>query len=102
MSGGDIRNAVLKAAMAAAAEPGSDALKAIHQRHFEEGMSEVLAAKRVMRQSLMNAPPPSAVAGQDLRQRVVEPGPLTPTLVMVTSILALLLAIVAVILALAR
>jgi SpoVK/Ycf46/Vps4 family AAA+-type ATPase len=56
-SGGDIRNAVLKAAMAAAAAPGDDAFKAIHQRHLEEGMREVLAAKRVMRQSLMEAPP---------------------------------------------
>ena len=31
--------------MAAAAEPGNDAFKAIHQRHFEEGMREVLAGK---------------------------------------------------------
>jgi AAA+ superfamily predicted ATPase len=59
-SGGDIRNAVLKAAMAAAAEPGRDALKAIHQRHLEDGILQVLAAKRVMRQSLFvpDAPPP--------------------------------------------
>src|SRR6187399_2770186 len=42
-SGGDIRNAVLKAAMGAAAEPGADGLKVIHQRHFEEGIREVLA-----------------------------------------------------------
>jgi SpoVK/Ycf46/Vps4 family AAA+-type ATPase len=52
VSGGDIRNAVLKAAMAAAAEPGSDAAKAIAQRHLQEGMQEVLAGRRVMRQSL--------------------------------------------------
>jgi SpoVK/Ycf46/Vps4 family AAA+-type ATPase len=58
VSGGDIRNAVLKAALAAAAEPGSDMLKAIHQRHFEEGIREVLAAKKVMKQSLLEAPPP--------------------------------------------
>jgi SpoVK/Ycf46/Vps4 family AAA+-type ATPase len=51
-SGGDIRNAVLKAAMAAASEPGGDAFKAIHQRHLEDGIREVIAAKRVMRQSL--------------------------------------------------
>ena len=63
-SGGDIRNAVLKAAMAAAAEPGTDGLKAIHQRHFEEGIREVLAAKRVMRQSLMER----HVAGDGDRQ----------------------------------
>ena len=58
LSGGDIRNAVLKAALAAAGEPGSDMLKAIHQRHFEEGVREVLAAKKVMKQSLLEAPPP--------------------------------------------
>lgn len=52
VSGGDIRNAVLKAALAAAAEPGPDARKRIHQRHLEAGMAEVLAAKAVMRQSL--------------------------------------------------
>jgi hypothetical protein len=51
-SGGDIRNAVLKAAMAAASEPGRDAAKQIHQRHLEQGITEVLAAKHVMRQSL--------------------------------------------------
>ncbi|HSQ04714.1 MAG TPA: ATP-binding protein, partial [Burkholderiales bacterium] len=51
-SGGDIRNAVLKAAMAAASELGRDASKQIHQRHLEQGITEVLGAKRVMRQSL--------------------------------------------------
>jgi SpoVK/Ycf46/Vps4 family AAA+-type ATPase len=55
-SGGDIHNAVLKAAMMAAGEPGPDADKAIHQRHFEEGMREVIAGRRVMRQTLRAAP----------------------------------------------
>jgi len=59
-SGGDIHNAVLKAAMMAASEPGPDAGKAIHQRHFDEGMREVMAGRRVMRQSL--GPPPGASA----------------------------------------
>ena len=58
VSGGDIRNAVLKAALAAAASPAATAFKAIHQRHFEEGIREVLAGKRVMKQSLLEAPPP--------------------------------------------
>ena len=58
-SGGDIRNAVLKAAMAAASEPGGDASKAIHQRHLEAGIRDVLAGKRVMRQSLVDVPPRS-------------------------------------------
>jgi SpoVK/Ycf46/Vps4 family AAA+-type ATPase len=51
-SGGDIRNAVLKAALAAAAEPGPDEDKAIAQRHLEAGIRDVLAARRVMQQSL--------------------------------------------------
>jgi SpoVK/Ycf46/Vps4 family AAA+-type ATPase len=52
VSGGDIRNAVLKAALAAAAEPGPDSAKRIHHRHLEAGMAEVIAARRVMNQSL--------------------------------------------------
>jgi SpoVK/Ycf46/Vps4 family AAA+-type ATPase len=100
-SGGDIRNAVLKGAMSAAAEPGNDAFKAIHQRHLEEGIREVMAAKAVMRQSLMNTPP-ATVVGQDLSIASGAWSALTPTLVMMTSILALLLAIVAVIVTLAR
>jgi SpoVK/Ycf46/Vps4 family AAA+-type ATPase len=51
-SGGDIKNAVIKAAVAAAAEPGSDVVKRIHQRHLERGIEEVLTAKDVMQQSL--------------------------------------------------
>src|SRR5580765_5397432 len=54
VSGGDIRNAVLKAALAAAAEPGSDSSKAIQQRHLEEWLCDVVAGKRVMRQSMFD------------------------------------------------
>jgi len=54
VSGGDIRNAVLKAALAAAAEPGPDAAKRIHQRHFEAGIQDVIASRRVMRQLLFS------------------------------------------------
>src|ERR687885_1605075 len=42
-SGGDIKNAVLKAAQIATTEPGPDADKRIHQRHFVQGMDEVIA-----------------------------------------------------------
>src|SRR5687767_9763657 len=52
VSGGDIRNAVLKAALAAAAEPGPDSAKRIHQHHLEAGIGDVVAAGRVMQQSL--------------------------------------------------
>jgi SpoVK/Ycf46/Vps4 family AAA+-type ATPase len=65
VSGGDIRNAVLKAALAAAAEAGPDAAKQIHQRHFEAGILDVIAARRVMRQSLFS-PETAPVAGAEL------------------------------------
>ena len=70
-AGGDIKNAVLKAASSAAAEKGSDPGKAIYQRHFERAMEDVLAAKDVMQQSLFEdrrparthaAPPSLALA----------------------------------------
>ncbi|HEU4698503.1 MAG TPA: AAA family ATPase [Gemmatimonadales bacterium] len=51
-SGGDIRNAVLKAAQIAAAQPGPDDRKRIHQEHFVQGIEEVLRAGDVMEQSL--------------------------------------------------
>lgn len=53
-SGGDIKNAVIKAAASAAAEPGADVGKRIHQRHFERAMEDVLAAKSIMQQSLFS------------------------------------------------
>jgi SpoVK/Ycf46/Vps4 family AAA+-type ATPase len=55
-SGGDIKNAVLKAAQIATLEPGPDADKRIHQRHFIQGMQEVIAAESVMAQSLFDSP----------------------------------------------
>nr|MBA2626931.1 ATP-binding protein [Gemmatimonadales bacterium] len=51
-SGGDIKNAVLKAAQIATLEPGPDDQKRIHQRHFIQAMDEVVAAEQVMNQSL--------------------------------------------------
>ncbi len=52
VSGGDIKNAVLKAAQMATTEPGPDNEKKIHQRHFEVGMRDVIASKKVMEQSI--------------------------------------------------
>ncbi|MDQ6736132.1 MAG: ATP-binding protein [Gemmatimonadota bacterium] len=56
-SGGEIKNAVLKAAAMAAAEPSGAARRAIHQAHFESAMREVLGAKSIMRQSLFEGEP---------------------------------------------
>ena len=52
VSGGDIKNAVLKAAAVGGRQPGSDLAKRIKQQDFESAMEEVLAAKAVMQQSL--------------------------------------------------
>ncbi|HEX8394283.1 MAG TPA: ATP-binding protein [Longimicrobium sp.] len=63
-TGGDIKNAVLKAAQSAIAEPGDDAAKRISQRHFQGSMEEVLGAKRVMDQTLFgDAASMAALAG---------------------------------------
>jgi SpoVK/Ycf46/Vps4 family AAA+-type ATPase len=61
-SGGDIKNAVLKAAQIATTEPGPDTEKRIHQRHFVQGMEEVIAAESVMSQSLFDVPTGTAPA----------------------------------------
>ena len=53
-SGGDIKNAVLKAAQIATLEPGPDEEKRIEQRHFLRGMEGVEAAGQVMAQSLFD------------------------------------------------
>jgi len=74
VAGGDIKNAVLKGAAAAAAEPGRDVEKRIHQRHFVAAIAEVVAAKSVMQQSLFGADEdaradPAATALREAEQR---------------------------------
>ena len=101
-SGGDIRNAVLKAAQAAAAEPGSDAFKAIHQRHLEEGMREVLAGKKVMQQSLLDATPLKAQLDEELVNAQGRLATRTLTLAAATSALAFVMALVALVVAMLR
>jgi SpoVK/Ycf46/Vps4 family AAA+-type ATPase len=97
-SGGDIRNAVLKAALAAAAAPGNDAFKAIHQQHFEDGMREVLAGKRVMRQSLMEAQPAVLSPNSAKLRELLS----TSLLATVMSAIALIVSVVALTFALVR
>ena len=69
-SGGDIKNAVLKAAQLATLEPVPDQAKQIHQRHFERGMREVIASADVMAQSLFDDAGPVAGAALGLADRV--------------------------------
>jgi len=54
MSRHDLKIETIKKIPSFAGEP--DLLKSIHQQHFEEGMREVLAAKKVMKQSLLDVP----------------------------------------------
>jgi len=49
-----VEEARAKAAQIATVEPGPDSEKRIHQRHFIQGMAEVMAAENVMSQSLFN------------------------------------------------
>jgi SpoVK/Ycf46/Vps4 family AAA+-type ATPase len=67
-SGGDIKNAVLKAAQIATTEPGPDSSKRIHQRHFIQGMEEVIAAEGIMGQSLFDAAAAGPAVGGVLEQ----------------------------------
>jgi len=69
-SGGDIKNAVLKAAQLATLEPVPDRAKQIHQRHFERGMREVIASAEVMAQSLFDDAGPVGGAALGLADRV--------------------------------
>jgi SpoVK/Ycf46/Vps4 family AAA+-type ATPase len=62
VSGGDIRNAVLKAALSAASEPIRDTAKIIRHRHLDDGIRDVIAGKRVMKQSLFDGPNHPAAA----------------------------------------
>jgi SpoVK/Ycf46/Vps4 family AAA+-type ATPase len=97
VSGGDIRNAVLKAAMAAASEPGSDAGKAIHQRHLEDGIIDVIASKRAMRQSLapVSSEAPAPGTPEDLLRRIESRLAANSTIALVVSVAALATAIAA-------
>jgi len=55
VSGGDIKNAVLKAAQFATAEQIPDREKRICQRHFEAGIRDVMQSKKVMEQTLFES-----------------------------------------------
>src|SRR5262245_38898564 len=95
VSGGDIRNAVLKAALAAAEAPGNDAFKAIHQQHFEDAMRDVLAGKQVMRQSPFEHQPAPPTIESTLQQLGGRSPVLSSLFVTVLSVVALALSAIA-------
>jgi SpoVK/Ycf46/Vps4 family AAA+-type ATPase len=103
VSGGDIRNAVLKAALAAAAERGPDEEKRIHQHHFVRGMEDVVAGKRVMSQSILERAGPTRTEAAALSQALplLDRVRTLSVLAGLTAGLALLVAVTALILLLA-
>ena len=104
VSGGDIKNAVLKAATTAAAETGNDLAKVIRQSHLERAMEEVVSAKSVMQQSLFNEA--GEVAPEDRMMRAVEAAELrwrnTDHAAIGLGALGVILALIAVAVVLAR
>jgi SpoVK/Ycf46/Vps4 family AAA+-type ATPase len=102
LSGGDIKNAVIKAAAAAAMEPGRDAIKLIHLRHFDAAAEEVLAAKTVMQQSLFTPAEPAEDRFVAAVQAVEQKWRATTTLALAAAAGAGLIALIALVLALVR
>jgi hypothetical protein len=70
VSGGDIRNAVLKAALAAASEPGDVAAKRIRHRHFEDGIRDVVAARQVMDQTIRQPEADASIPADDAQMLI--------------------------------
>lgn len=68
VSGGDIKNAVLKAAQFATSEQLPDHEKRICQRHFEAGILDVMQSKKVMEQSIYESGDGSNQAASVLQQ----------------------------------
>ena len=99
VTGGDIRNAVLKAATAAALEPSNGAPIAIRQRHLEAGVEDVIAGKTVMQQSLFVSPDRDVEAAAATLRSALSPG---FAWALPVSVAALVTALVALIAALAR
>ena len=100
VSGGDIRNAVLKAALAAAAEDGPDELKRIHQQHFINAMDEVVGAKSVMRQSVLESPTTQYESAMEESRRLLEQMRVAGTVTAAAAGAAILIAVIALIAAL--
>lgn len=100
VSGGDIRNAVLNAALAAAAERIPDNAKQIHQHHFEASIEQVIAAKQVMRQSLFDERAPELPLPASLVNRMMPFA--SPLVLSAFSAAALLIALIALAVALFR
>jgi SpoVK/Ycf46/Vps4 family AAA+-type ATPase len=103
VSGGDIKNAVIKAAAVAAAEPGPVLGKRICQQHFVDAVEEVISAKAVMKQSLFDNGDVAATADPGALWRTVETQSRKVVLAaLVLAAVAFIAALVAIALALLR
>ena len=80
---------LLKAALAAATAPKHDTLKLIHHQHFDEGIRDVIAGRKVMKQSLFEKEAPALLSGHAVSRNAFP-----------VAIGALLIAILALVLAL--
>jgi SpoVK/Ycf46/Vps4 family AAA+-type ATPase len=102
VSGGDIKNAVLKAATMAAAAPGIETTRNIGQAEFERAMEEVIVGRSVMQQSMFGESPPST---EERLVQVVEAAELrwrkTAQVALVMAASGIALAVIAMIIALA-
>jgi len=103
VSGGDIKNAVLKAATMAAAEPGLDSAKKIHQLQLERAMDEVVGGKSVMQQSLFGEGEQSA---DDRLMKAIEAAELrwqkSAQVALVAAGVGVILGLIAMVVAIAR
>jgi SpoVK/Ycf46/Vps4 family AAA+-type ATPase len=97
-SGGDIKNAVIKAAAAAAAEPGREAAKRVSQRHFISAVESVIAARAIMQQSLM----PSGTASSEHLSNIFTSHKRLLTVALTVALAAFAVAAAALIVALLR
>ena len=70
LAGGDIKNAVIKAAQMAAGEAGEDGQKRIHHRHLAAAVEQVVAAKGVLKQSIFPAGADAFPAFQESQDRL--------------------------------
>jgi SpoVK/Ycf46/Vps4 family AAA+-type ATPase len=100
VSGGDIKNAVIKAAASAASEAGADSQKRIHQRHLVEGVESVIAARAVMQQSLVAGLPQTP--GDDMLVPIIHRSSVAAMAAVITAGAALMIAIAALIVVFVR
>ena len=95
VGGGDIRNAVLKAATIAAHEASGGGKPVIRSRHLEAGILDVVAGKRVMQQSLVDAGSHPAAASRQAKHAWLLAATAWPLLLSATALAVAVVALIA-------